>query len=86
MSGNILDLLQTQSVNQPEAAAILDIDQNAYSYQQLFKTAESTISKLSSMGIGRNDPFAIVLPNGPLMAVAFPSIASCAANPILSIS
>ena len=80
MTGTILDLLRTQSVNQPEAEVILDVDHNALSFQQLFKTAELTISRLRSMGIGRNDPVAIVLPNGPLMAIAFLSIASGAAS------
>jgi oxalate---CoA ligase len=80
MSGTILDLLCTQSINQPEAKAILDVHQKAFSYQQLYKTAQSTISRLRSMDISRNDPVAIVLPNGPLMAIAFLSIASGAAS------
>ena len=42
-----------------------------------------TVSELNKMGIGRNDRVAIVLNNGPEMALAFLSIASgCTSAPL----
>jgi acyl-CoA synthetase (AMP-forming)/AMP-acid ligase II len=38
------------------------------------------VNTLNQMGIGRNDRVAIVLPNGPEMAVAFLAAASCATS------
>jgi len=39
-----------------------------------------TMAALNKVGIGRGDRVAIVLPNGPEMAAAFLSVASCAAS------
>jgi acyl-CoA synthetase (AMP-forming)/AMP-acid ligase II len=40
-------------------------------YAGLRAQAEKTVAALNRMGVGRNDPVAIVLPNGPEMASAF---------------
>ena len=45
-------------------------------YSGLRALAQRTIETLNGLGIGRNDRVAIVLPNGPLMATAFVSIAA----------
>jgi acyl-CoA synthetase (AMP-forming)/AMP-acid ligase II len=48
----------------------------ALTYKALCELIERTIASLNRCGIGRNDRVAIVLPDGPEMAVAFISIAS----------
>ena len=46
------------------------------SYGDLETLASETVRRLNSIGIGRNDRVAIVLPNGPEMAAAFITIAT----------
>lgn len=48
------------------------------SYGELRRHVETTRASLATFGIGRNDPVAIVLPNGPAMASAFVSVAAAA--------
>ncbi len=54
-------------------------------YDALRAHVERTVAKLNSLGIGRNDRVAIVLPNGPEMASAFVAVAAgttaCPLNP-----
>jgi acyl-CoA synthetase (AMP-forming)/AMP-acid ligase II len=52
----------------------------ALSHAALRANVLRTIASLNGMGIGRNDRVAIVLPNGPEMAAAFVSVASCATS------
>jgi acyl-CoA synthetase (AMP-forming)/AMP-acid ligase II/acyl carrier protein len=80
LAKSIIDVLRKQAKAHPDAQAIFGIDQDASTYQQLFGQAQDTIAVLHSKGIGPSDPVAIVLPNGPLMAAAFLSIASGAAS------
>jgi len=80
MNKAINNILETQASNHPDTIAVLGLDKKPCTYQDLFNQAQYTIKYLRAMGIGRNDPVAIVLPNGPLMAVAFLSIASSAAS------
>jgi acyl-coenzyme A synthetase/AMP-(fatty) acid ligase len=47
------------------------------SYQQLLGHAEDVAARLRGLGVGRDDRVAIVLPNGPEMAVAFLASALC---------
>ena len=49
---------------------------NALSYAGLKSILETTITDLNGIGIGRGDRVAIVLPNGPEMAVAFLAVAA----------
>ena len=49
-------------------------------YSQLVDQVASVITRLKELGIGRNDRVAIVLANGPEMAMAFLSIASAATS------
>jgi len=48
------------------------------SYGALRAQVVETVERLNAIGVGRNDPVAIVLPNGPVMASAFVSVASAA--------
>ena len=45
-------------------------------YQGLIDVMKETIAQLNSIGIGRGDRVAIVLPNGPEMAVSFLAVAA----------
>jgi len=80
VNNTIFNILQVQAVKQPAKTAILGLENQPCSYQNLFQQTQHTLEILKARGIGRNDPVAIVLPNGPLMAVAFLSIASGAAS------
>lgn len=75
----IYQLLQDQAEHQFDAFAVLGIDRPPLSYGRLFQHIRQIITQLNALGIGRNDRVAVVLPNGPDMAVAFLSIA-CAAT------
>jgi len=48
------------------------------SYGALRAHVVETVERLNAMGVGRNDPVAIVLPNGPAMASSFVAVASAA--------
>ena len=48
------------------------------SYAELRAHVQRVATRLNALGIGRNDPVAIVLPNGPEMASAFVSIGAAA--------
>jgi len=60
------------------APAIMAPGRDPLSYGALRQLAASTLERLNSLGIGRDDRVAIVLPNGPEMAAAFVSIAAAA--------
>ncbi len=55
-------------------------------YKSLRQFITQTVAKLNSFGIGRNDRVAIVLDNGPEMALAFMSVASGATCAPLNIA
>jgi acyl-CoA synthetase (AMP-forming)/AMP-acid ligase II len=69
----VLDLLVK---GKDEAVAITGTQRQPLTYANLQRLIEKTISQLNQLGVGRNDPVAIVLPNGPEMAAAFVAIAS----------
>ena len=71
----VTDLLERGADNAP---AILAPDRPVLTYAGLRAQVEQTIAQLNACGIGRNDPVAIVLPNGPEMASAFICIAAAA--------
>ena len=60
------------------APAISAPGRRSLSYAELRGQVEKTGQSLRDLGVGRNDPVAIVLPNGPEMASAFVSIAATA--------
>ncbi len=69
----IRELLKT---GRDEAIAISAPDHAPLTYAGLREHTERTVRALNRHGIGRNDRVAIVLPNGPVMASAFVSIAA----------
>ena len=72
-SKTVIELLQA---GPDGATAILAPGRLALDYAGLRRQAEKTVTALNNLGIGRNDPVAIVLPNGPEMASAFVSVAA----------
>lgn len=71
----IVDLL---SRGEESRVAISAPDRKPLTYLELRRNLQSTKASLAGLGIGRNDPVAIVLPNGPAMASAFVSVAAAA--------
>jgi acyl-CoA synthetase (AMP-forming)/AMP-acid ligase II len=69
----IIDLLKGGS---DEAVAITGPGRKALTYADVRQQVASTVSRLNELGVGRNDPVAIILPNGPEMAIAFLAIAA----------
>jgi acyl-CoA synthetase (AMP-forming)/AMP-acid ligase II/acyl carrier protein len=72
-------ILQAHARRIPESTAILAPGRKPLSYKDLFEQASYVVSKLNELGVDRNDNVAIVLPNGPEMAVAFLTVA-CGAS------
>jgi len=67
-------LLENGEANRPAIRATEG--RASLSFAGLRELAASTVARLNSLGIGRNDRVAIVLPNGPDMATAFLAIAT----------
>jgi acyl-CoA synthetase (AMP-forming)/AMP-acid ligase II len=75
-AASIYDLLKGLAQRNPEAVAISAPDCRPLSYGRLLFQVEETVRALSALGLKRNDRVAVVLPNGPEMAVAFLGVAS----------
>lgn len=58
------------------ATALAAPGRKSLSYAALRNHVKHTVGALNALGIGRNDPVAIVLPNGPEMASAFVAVAA----------
>jgi len=58
----------------PDAPAIGAPERQPLTFRDLDDLATDTVGRLNALGIGRNDRVAIVLPNGPEMAVAFVAV------------
>ncbi len=71
-------ILELLSSGKDEKAALEAPGRRPSTYGKLRAQVVETVDRLNSLGIGRNDPVAIVLPNGPSMASAFVSVASAA--------
>jgi acyl-CoA synthetase (AMP-forming)/AMP-acid ligase II len=72
----IHDVLRT---GDPTAIAITAPDRPALDRRSLAAAAAATVGSLRALGVGRGDRVAMVLPNGPEMAVAFLGVAAGAA-------
>jgi acyl-CoA synthetase (AMP-forming)/AMP-acid ligase II len=76
-------LLEYQAKRAPDAPAILAPGREPLTYGRLCRHIDATGRALRAMGIGRRDRIAVVLPNGPEMAVAVLTVmASAACVPI----
>lgn len=73
-------LLEAQAARIPDAIAFTAPSRAPLTYGRLRTHIDNVIKKLNEMGVGRNDRVAIVLPNGPEMAVLFIAVACCATS------
>ena len=71
----LIDLLGGGSGDSP---AVLPVEGTGLTYEELRRAVRRLAGSLRAAGIGRNDRVAIVLPNGPEMALTFLAVASCA--------
>ncbi|HPZ09329.1 MAG TPA: AMP-binding protein [Candidatus Eremiobacteraeota bacterium] len=74
----IYNIIKYHGEISPDSIAILAPEREPLTYRHFLGQIDYVKEKLNSMGHGRNDIIATVLPNGPDMAVTFISIASCA--------
>ncbi|MBV9384979.1 MAG: AMP-binding protein [Chroococcidiopsidaceae cyanobacterium CP_BM_ER_R8_30] len=75
MLTNIMDLLAEA---QEEAIAIAAPGRSPITYARLRQHLNETVHTLNTLGIGRRDRVAMVLPNGPEMATAFLAVTATA--------
>jgi len=71
-------LLEHHAKHIPDAPAILAPARAPLTYALLYQHIHKTEQTLRSMGIGRQDRVAVVLPNGPELAVAILAVAASA--------
>ena len=69
-------LQELMSAGADDAIAISAHGSDPLTFAGLRSLVSSTIEALNSLGVGRNDRIAIVLPNGPEMATAFIAVGS----------
>ena len=73
---SIYDALKAWAERTPRVAAIAAPGRTQLTYGSLCAQIEHTVGALRAMGVKREDRVALVLPNGPELAVAFLAIAS----------
>ncbi len=69
-------LVEAQARRTPDAIAMLAPGRKPLSYRLLYQHIEQTVATLNQLGIGRGDRVALVLPDGPVMALALLSVGS----------
>ena len=74
----IHNLLTVKAQHHPHAIALTAPDRLPLSYGGLLQQIHKVTGALHTLGVGRNDRVALVLPQGPEMAVAFLAVASVA--------
>jgi len=72
---SIYQQLENRARLLPEAIAILAPERAPLTFRRLLAQVDEVVPRLNALGIHRNDKVAMVLPNGPEMAVAFLSVA-----------
>src|SRR5436190_8742842 len=80
-SETVLELLMNMAAKNADAPAVLAPGRRSLSYGDLLQHLVKTVEDLRAFGIKRNDRVAMVVPNGPEMAVGFLSVtagATCA--------
>lgn len=76
----IYNLIAYQAERDPNAIAIVASERKNLTYSRLHVHISEVVETLNTMGLGRGDRIAIVLPNGPEMAVAFLAVSACATS------
>ena len=72
------ELLRSWAIRTPDAAAIIAPHRHPLPYGQLWRECQTVGATLHRLGIRSGDRVAVVLPNGPEMALAFLAVASVA--------
>jgi acyl-CoA synthetase (AMP-forming)/AMP-acid ligase II/acyl carrier protein len=76
----IFDNLKRWAEKSPDSIAIAAPERSPITYKRLYNQICYVVDFLRSRGVHRMDRLAIVLPNGPEMAVTFLAASSCAAS------
>ncbi len=76
----VIDLLSCQASKNPDAVAIVAPGRALLTFGLLADLIHDTVDSLKAYGLKRNDRVAIVLPNGPEMAVAFIAVTTVAVS------
>jgi len=79
-SKNATDLAHRLAPGAEDAPAIAAPERATLSHGGLRRLIQETVARLNTLGIGRGDRVAIVLPNGPEMATAFIAVAAAAST------
>ena len=72
----IRELLASRAEAAPGAPAIMGLGRGPLPYGRLAQDVERIVASLNALGLGRGDRVAVVLPNGPEMALAFLGVAA----------
>jgi len=72
----IRDLLKNQARQKPDACAVSAPAREPLTFSRLEGQLDYVVAALNRSGVGQGDRVALVLPNGPEMAVAFVAVAS----------
>jgi oxalate---CoA ligase len=75
---SVVELVEQQARVRPESPALLSVDGVSLSYAELWRRVASFAAALHARGLGSGDRIAIVLPNGPEMALAFLGVTAVA--------
>jgi len=78
------DLVECRARARPDAPALLAPDRPPLSYAALYRHVDTIGRQLRAMGIGRKDRLAVVLPNGPELAVAIVCVAANSACAVIN--
>lgn len=73
-------LLRVQAEQSPDVTALLAPGRPPLTFSRLYRQVEAVVRRLNSLGVGRGDRVAIVLPDGPEMAMAFLAVAAGATS------
>lgn len=77
-SRTIRGLVRDSARRFPDAVALLGLGRDELTYRELDAQLDSLVKSLGAAGIGETDRVAIVLPNGPEMAIAFLAVTTAA--------
>ncbi|MEZ4502996.1 MAG: non-ribosomal peptide synthetase [Dehalococcoidia bacterium] len=80
MVATLLELVEAHAQSRPDAVAIEAPGRSPLTYRELLDEMHSIGRLLRSVGVAPTDRVAIVLPNGPEMAVAFLAVAAFAGS------
>ena len=86
MSRGISRVIADHAVRDPGALALLAPGRRPLTYGQLYAEVEENAQTLSAIGIGHGDRIAVLLPNGPEMALSFLAISSITACAPLNVT